>query len=602
MRKVSFVRGALAATLTAVVFATASVACAAPAAEGGSTREWGYLPLPDGNRMRYSVLLPAGAGPHPVLVEYDGYSAGSDPDIGRRWTSRGYAVVGVNVPGTGCSTGDDRIFDDTVGAAGAAAVEWAARQPWSTGRVGMIGYSYSGYNQLWTAAQHPNGLVAITPSKNVADPYRDVGYPGGIQNVGFPAGWWNEFPAIWTRAAEMAVALDGDAECAAIAEQNIAKARRPGFDLEQWLNTDHFYGRRYAEKSAYLRVPAIDVPAFGTQSWQDEQVGTRAGYYEELINPDKMWLASSNGDHHTDITSADIDSMLQRFLAHFVKGEGNGFEREPRVRLLQEMRAVRPGDPESSIEPASIATFDRLPVKVAPTRLWLREGGVLSDVRPDELSGAPADYRYPVDGPAVNDPDTEGWQPSASDGQLTFTTAALPADLSFYGAGSADLWLSSTATDTDVQVTVSEVRPDGTEMFVQRGWLRASLRGLDGSRTTELRPWGDFTETSAQLLVAGQPALLRIEINKFAHVFRAGSSIRITIDAPSRTGYWVFDKLPTPATNTIWTDALRPSSVVLGYVPYPHAQALPDCASTVRQPCRANRDAVPSGTGPRPPV
>ncbi|MBF6241148.1 CocE/NonD family hydrolase [Nocardia otitidiscaviarum] len=62
-------------------------------------------------------------GPHPVLVEYDGYSAGSDPDIGRDWLAEGYAIVGVNVPGTGCSTGVNHIVDETVGAAGAAAVE-----------------------------------------------------------------------------------------------------------------------------------------------------------------------------------------------------------------------------------------------------------------------------------------------------------------------------------------------------------------------------------------------------------------------------------------------------------------------------------------------
>ncbi|MCC9180082.1 CocE/NonD family hydrolase C-terminal non-catalytic domain-containing protein [Mycolicibacterium mageritense] len=315
-----------------------------------------------------------------------------------------------------------------------------------------------------------------------------------------------------------------------------------------------------------------------------------------------MWLASSNGDHHTDITSSEIDSMLQRFLAHFVKGEDNGFEREPHVRLLQEMRTVRPGDPESPIEPTVIASLDRLPVATTPMRLWLREGATLSDAPPSERASGTAEYRYPVDGPTVNDPDAEGWQPSGPDGHLTFTTAALPADLSFYGAGSADLWVSSTAQDTDLQVTVSEVRPDGMEMFVQRGWLRASRRSLDSSRTTELRPWGDFTEPSVQPLSVGRPALLRIEINKFAHVFRARSSIRITIDAPSKTGYWVFEKLDTPATNTVWTSARWPSSVVLGYVPYTHAQALPDCATTSRQPCRADQHPVPPGIGPRPPT
>jgi uncharacterized protein len=135
----------------------------------------GYITLPDGNRMRYSLQLPHPTGRFPVLVVYDGYSAGSYTDLGTRWVKEGYAVMGVNVPGTGCSTGENQVFDESTGAAGAFAVEWAADQAWSTGNIGMIGSSYSGYNQLWVAAHRPKGLKAITPSKNVTDPYRYVG-------------------------------------------------------------------------------------------------------------------------------------------------------------------------------------------------------------------------------------------------------------------------------------------------------------------------------------------------------------------------------------------------------------------------------------------
>ncbi|MCP2288866.1 CocE/NonD family hydrolase [Nocardia amikacinitolerans] len=591
----------------AAVLAVVAVVCAGCVsaerdsnAAGDPSRLWGYLPLSDGNRIRYSVLLPAGDGPHPVLVEYDGYSAGSDPDVGRGWLSEGYAIVGVNVPGTGCSTGENHIFDEAVGAAGAAAVEWAARQPWSNGRVGMIGYSYSGYNQLWTAAQRPSGLRAITPSKNVADPYRDVGYPCGIQNIGFPAEWWSEFPAIWQRAAQQAEDLDGDTECAAIVAQNTTNAQRPDIDLTRWL-ADPFYGPSYARRSAMLHTSRIDVPALGTQSWQDEQVGPRTGYYEETMNPEKMWLISSNGDHHTDLTSPEINAVMRRFLAHFVKGEDNGFEREPRVRLLQEMQVTDTGGEIPRTTPTSIATFGRLPVDVRALRMWLQPDGRLGTEQPT-LATASARYRYPFTASAVNQPGTGGWNPpSAPDGQLTFTTGALPEDLSFYGSGSADLWLSSSAPDTDVQVTVSEVRPDGQEMYVQRGWLRASQRALDQTRSTELRPWGEFTRDAARPLAPREPTPMRIEINKFAHVFRAGSSIRITIDTPAPTGYWVFGNHTTPATNTVWFDSARPSNVVLGYTPYPHADQLPSCASTAQQPCRTNGIPVPEGPGPKAP-
>lgn len=565
-------------------------------------KKWGYLALPDGHKLRYSVMLPASTGRYPVLIEYDGYSAGSAPSaVAQRWIAEGYAVMGVNVPGTGCSSGVDRIFDASVGAAGAQAVEWAARQPWSTGKVGMVGYSYAGYNQLWVAAQRPAGLAAIAPGKDVADVYRDIAYPGGIQNVGFPSLWWSQFPLYWTAAARLANEVDSDPACQPTASANIANLHRPDIDLDQWLAADPYYGPRYAEKSAVLITGRIDIPTLGTQAWQDEEVGPRMGYYEDTIAPDKMWLISSNGDHHTSERSAYMFDTLKRFYAHYLKGENNGFEREPHVHLLQEMQSSKGVDNRQILVPTAITRFDRLPLKVTPMRLWLQSDGGLNDFVP--AAAQASSYQYPTAGPAVNNPLDEGWAAAATaQGQVTFTTAALPQDLSFYGEGSADLWLSATDPDTDVQVTLSEVRPDGMEMFVQRGWLRASRRQLDETRSTLLRPWGDFTENAARPLVPNQPTLLRLEIQKFAHVFRQGSGIRLTIDTPAPTGYWSFAPLTTASTNTIWHDRAHPSSIVLGYLPYPHAGARPPCGATQRQPCRQNNAAIPGGSGPAAPI
>lgn len=578
----------------------------------GPVSKGGYITLPNGDKMRYSLVLPNGKDRFPVLVVYDGYAAGSVAGQAPAWVKEGYAVMGISVPGTGCSTGDNQVFDESTGAAGAFAVEWAADQSWSTGRIGMIGSSYSGYNQLWVAAHQPKGLVAITPSKNVADPYRDVGYPGGIPNIGFPNMWWSLFPLFWKQAAT--IVEKDDKDCAATAARNIANLDRPDLDLRKWLENPYDDGV-YVQRSANRVTGKINIPTLGNQSWQDEQIGPRAGYYEDTIAADKMWLLSSNGDHNTNSRSDEVDGSIKRFLAHFVKGENNGFDKEPRVRILQEMQMTdeKLAGGMAKLKSRAMADMGSMPVKVKPMRLWLQSGGGLSDAKPATSSSA-TDYQYPVDSPTVNvpahpifggpAPTGEGWDATTAagkSGELTFTTAALPQALSFYGEGSADIWLSATAPNTDLQVTVSEVRPDGQEMFVQRGWLRASKREQDVKRSTVLRPYSTFLREDDKPLVAGQPVLARVEINKFAHVFRAGSSIRVTIDTPSNTGYWVFGNDKTPSVNTIWHDASHPSKVVLGFVPYAHAADLPSCEKTLRQPCRANVSPVPAGVGPRAP-
>ena len=110
----------------------------------------------------------------------------------------------------------------------------------------------------------------------------------------------------------------------------------------------------------------------------------------------------------------------------------------------------------AKLQSRAMADLGSMPVKVTPMRLWLQPGGGLSDVKPATLSSA-TDYQYPVDSPTVNvpahpitggpAPTGEGWDATTAagkSGELTFTTAALPEALSFYGEGSADIWLRRT--------------------------------------------------------------------------------------------------------------------------------------------------------------
>jgi len=87
-----------------------------------------------------------------------------------------------------------------------------------------------------------------------------------------------------------------------------------------------------------------------------------------------------------------------------------------------------------------------------------------------------------------------------------------------------------------------------------------------------------------------------LEIEKFSHTFRAGSSIRIWIDAPSTTGEWGFADPTTPATIQVWHDAAHPSRVVFGVLSTADAPiAEPACNTLISEPCRANPVAVPAG-------
>ena len=136
---------------------------------------------------------PPDAGPYPTVVEYSGYDP-ANPD-GNQAAMRlaqilGYATVGVNMRGTGCSGGAWDYFEPLQALDGYDAIEVIAAQPWvAHGRVGMVGISYSGITQLFVAATRPPHLAAITPLSVIADTYRGVLYPGGILNTGFAVPW-----------------------------------------------------------------------------------------------------------------------------------------------------------------------------------------------------------------------------------------------------------------------------------------------------------------------------------------------------------------------------------------------------------------------------
>jgi hypothetical protein len=307
------------------------------------------------------------------------------------------------------------------------------------------------------------------------------------------------------------------------------------------------------------------------------------------FNPDTTWLVGGDGAH----TDCPISRARRvRFLDHYLKHVDNGWQQTPHVLLVHEVSSSPGRDhvPDSAGGwQSSLATWADVTKAITPLTLYLHSGGRLA-LSPPTVREPSDSYTYGA--PSANVPGTFT-DPVVPGSSVTYTTPRLAHDAEFLGSGSANLWTSSTATDTDVQVMLSEIRPDGQEEFVENGWLRLSHRKLDEKASGVLRPVHTDLQADAEPLTAGVPVHARLEIQPFDHVFRAGSAIRLSIDAPgvSLVG------LPEPATNGVQHTPGMESAIVLGDLPGARAHApLPACSARLNQPCRGDTGAVPAGS------
>jgi putative CocE/NonD family hydrolase len=168
---------------------------------------YGYLTTRDGTKLAIYVhppedvtkvvpgldLPPVPDGPTPTLIEYSGYGyanpAGPESGISILANLMGFTVVDVNMRGTGCSGGAFDFFEPLQSLDGYDVIETISRQPWvKHHKVGMMGISYGGISQLFTAATNPPSLAAISPL-SVIDQTQTTLYPGGVLNTGFAVAW-----------------------------------------------------------------------------------------------------------------------------------------------------------------------------------------------------------------------------------------------------------------------------------------------------------------------------------------------------------------------------------------------------------------------------
>ncbi len=610
------------------------------------TEGLGYITTRDGTTLSASVWLPgpADAGPYPTVVEYSGYTPSNPDAVGfsTLFNSLGYAYVGVNIRGTGCSGGSFDYFEYSQSLDGYDAIETVAAQPWVfNNRVGMVGVSYPGISQLFVAQTRPPSLAAITPFSVIADSAISTLYPGGILNTGFAVEWAegrvaDAQPNGQGWAADRIAA--GDETCDANQQLRLQNPDLIAEILENQYWTDEVA----AELAPRLFVDRIEVPTFVAGAWQDEQTGGHfATMLDRFTGTGQFYATLLNGLHVDSLGPAVLPrfvEFLDLYVAERVPTLGAAragapllagaiwgttdialpdedrfagftyddalaeFEAEPPIRVVFEHGAAD-GFPARAPMGRFVAEFDAWPIPEAEATTWLLSGdgtsGGLLDASTTGVAGETTTYLALPDAvpwtffegssSSIWSVDVEyDWRESGLGTFASYATAPLAEETVIAGSGSVDLWLTTNLGDTDVEVTITEVRPDGQEMYVQSGWLRASQRALDETASSALRPVHTHREADTAPVPDDEYVLVRVELFPFAHVFRAGSRLRLIVDAPGgNRPVWEFRTISNGEQVAIAHEPLHPSHLVLAVVPGVDApDAYPECGALRGQPCR----------------
>lgn len=623
---------------------------------------FGYLEVRDGTKLSYFMTLPGPIeeGPYPTVISYSGYAPSMpgkvvSPDVepfceiypilcnapddpsNMIAALMGFATVGVNMRGTGCSDGAFDYFEPLQTLDGYDVVEIVAHQPWvKNHKVGMVGISYPGIAQLFVASAVPPSLAAIAPQSVLADSTSSCLLPGGIYNDGFAKKWHDavlNYARPWDPWWTTKVIEDGDPWCDI--HQRMHGQQRDAIDeaMHHPYYTDDV--AKLVDPSAW--VDRINVPVFLTGQWQDEQTGPHfAALLDKFTGSPNAHFTVTNG-FHNDAASPQTLIEWMEFLWLFVAQEKPVIPDDLKglgAIFMSKIFGATIPIPDSPLEDAAdydtaLAMWtDRLAVRVifesgadpdvdkaAPqgtfeqrfaswpipgtqaARWYLLPDGSLGRTAPEAADSASSFVHDPLAGEGVilasSDvyrvpPDWNWPQPEAGKA-VSFITSALDEDSVMIGHGSVDLWVRSTAIEADLEVMVTEVRVDGKESLVQAGWLRSSHRALRDD-ATELRPVKTHREEDVQPLLPGEWIFARVEIMPFGHIFRAGSRIRLTIDTPGfSTAAWQFANVEfeTGPTIDIGHDAEHPSSVALPLVTGIEVPTeMPACDALRGQPCR----------------
>ena len=564
------------------------------------------IAMDDGVVLRADVFRPLDDVPVPAIVSYgpyakglafqDGYPsawermASTHPDVTagssnayqnwevvdpEKWVPDGYACVRIDSRGAGCSPGridpwSARETTDLV-----ACIEWAAKQAWCSGDIGLNGISYYAMNEWTAAARQPPHLKAICAWEGAADFYRDVTHHGGILCT-FGANWYDmQVTSVQyglgergPRSRVTGAPVCGDEQ---YDDATLARSRAAfGEDIFAHPLDDDYHRARSPVWSN------VTVPLLSSANWGGQGLHPR-GNFEAFTQAEstEKWLEVHGIEHWTEFYTDYGVALQKKFFARYLKGADIGWSAQPRVQLQVRHvdRFVQRAENEWPL------------ARTKWTRAYL-------DLGEQTLTGVSVPPRAPLSFAALG----EG---------VTFYAAPLDEETELTGPLAAKLFVSSSTRDADLFVILRAFAPDGEEVVFQgaidphtppaQGWLRASHRKLDPARSTPARPYHTHDEIAP--LQPGEIVELDIEIWPTSIVLPAGYRLALTVrgkdyEYPGPSGgrlsnfknelrgcgpFLHDDPRDRPAaifggTTTLHADAQRAPYVLLPIVPLLHVE------------------------------
>ena len=483
------------------------------------------IPMRDGAVLKADIFRPEAKGVFPVIMSMTAYMKdrpwpvpeGHEARPGKyqcwetpdpeRWVPWGYILIRIDTRGFGQSPGGKTAaLNDQEAQDYYDAIEWAARQPWSNGKVGLTGVSYIAINQWYVAAKQPPALKAIIPWEGLADQYRDTFFRGGI--------WGHTFATLYMAEFFRDYTVRGWTHQQT--KETLSKINLLDFMYHRL--DDDFWKDRHADWGK-VAVPLLSAGNWNGWLGAGHLRGNLEGF-KRAASPYKKLRVHTGG--HQDAYYSQEGFMDQlRFFDYWLKGVDNGIKNEPPVKL-----AIRHGTDRFDFEwryetewPIARTQYKKLYLKAAG------EGGVGS------LQNDPSDKASTVSYDAPG-----GYK--EKDNLVMFVSDPFDEDTEITGEIKLNLWVASSIDDMNLHAALLIVQPTlhpllhkwyGDREVVSVGWLSAQNRELDPVLTTDSRPY--HLHQRLLPLEPGQPAEMQVEIWPTSMVYRKGSRLALVLSA-----------------------------------------------------------------------
>jgi uncharacterized protein len=506
----------------------------------------------DGVKLAANVFLPAGAGPFPVVLsrtpylkdalgELSGYTA-------KKYVDAGYAFVMQDVRGKGHSDGFYEAFVPDM-EDGYDSVEWAAKQPWSNGRIGMVGASALGITSNMAAMAAPPHLVAafviVAPYDNLLN-----AYPGGVLKDEDTLGW-----------------LKGQGESQAQLDQVSGNATNSAF----WNAHAMTSQRKFVRIPMYNQGGWYDIFNDGNVEnfrWL-QNLGSKGARGNQKLYMGPAGHGGLGGDK-SDIEYNQPGATIppteeMRWWEYWLKGIDNGIMKEPPVTLFM-MASGRKGHASML---SRVFKSPNWPPANHATAYYLSAGMHLSTTAPT-AADAKISYKFDPANPVKtyggsNLLQTAGPLDQRPIGQrqdyLRFETKVLDKNVAIAGHVDMKLWAATDGLDTDFMIKLVDVYPDGYEQIILDNPIRSRYRnGRDPDDVALMKP--------------GKPEELHIDLWNTAFTFEKGHKIQVTVTSSNSTKFEINPNTGEPfgvptttaprvATNTVYFDRHHPSAMIL---------------------------------------